>query len=33
MSVEYLVTGVEPDTSRKYLAHLEAIKDLVNKPL
>jgi transcriptional regulator with XRE-family HTH domain len=33
VSVEYLITGVEPDTSRKYLDRLEAIKDLVNKPL
>ena len=33
VSVEYLITGAEPDTSRKYLDRLEAIKDLVNKPL
>ena len=29
----YLVTGNEPDSSRKYIDRLEAIKALVNKPL
>jgi transcriptional regulator with XRE-family HTH domain len=32
-TVEYLVSGTEPETSRKYIDRLEAIKDLINKPL
>ena len=32
-SVDYLVSGIEPDTSRKYIDRLEAIKDLANKPI
>jgi transcriptional regulator with XRE-family HTH domain len=31
-TVEYLVSGNEPDTSHKYIDRFEAIKNLVNKP-
>jgi transcriptional regulator with XRE-family HTH domain len=33
VSVEYLITGKEPHTCRKYLDRFTAIKELVNKPL
>jgi transcriptional regulator with XRE-family HTH domain len=33
VSTEYLITGKEPDASRKYIDRLEAIKALVNQPL
>jgi transcriptional regulator with XRE-family HTH domain len=32
-TVEYLVTGKEPDASRKYRKALEEIRDITNKSL
>jgi transcriptional regulator with XRE-family HTH domain len=32
-TVEYLVTGKEPDASRKYREALEEIRDITNKSL
>jgi transcriptional regulator with XRE-family HTH domain len=32
-SVEHIVTGQEPDTSRKYRKALEEIRDIANKSL
>jgi transcriptional regulator with XRE-family HTH domain len=32
-SIEYLLTGQEPEASHKYIDRLEAIKAIVNQPL